>query len=142
MHKFKLKIQTMKKNLILIILLVTYLGMFNACCQHLPIYPIPSFNIEVNPYATFRENQPVKTHKSPMEKREVNVEVKTVSGGQNCQATVWIYSLDQTTVLGPYSVSCEEILSVAVDYREWGVLVDSEEEIVVSVWFTGDPGTP
>lgn len=63
----------------------------------------------------------------------VNVVVTSV-GTKNCTATVWVYSLDQTTVLGPYTVTCGQTLSVPIDERQWGVLVESEEEVIVDVW--------
>lgn len=67
-----------------------------------------------------------------------NVVVTSV-GTKSCTATVWVYSLDQTTVLGPYTVTCGQTLSVPIDERQWGVLVESEEEVIVDVWIeTGD----
>ena len=53
-----------------------------------------------------------------------------------CQATVWVYSLDHTTVLGPYTVLCGETLTVDIDDRDWGTLVESDVPVVVSVWIT------
>jgi hypothetical protein len=57
-------------------------------------------------------------------------------GYTNCEATVWVYNLDQNTVLGPYTVNCGETLTVEIDEREWGVLVESEEGVIVDVWYS------
>jgi hypothetical protein len=73
------------------------------------------------------------------EKREVNVHIRSAISDPNCQAMVWVYSLDQTTVLGPFTVNCGETLTIAIDDGEWGVLVESDEEIIVDVWFS-QPG--
>ncbi|MCX6278497.1 MAG: hypothetical protein NT004_10405, partial [Bacteroidetes bacterium] len=73
--------------------------------------------------------------KSILEKRDVHVKITDQSsGGGNCGATVWIYSLDGLDVLGPFSVLCSETLVTAIDERAWGVLVQSNDDIVVDVW--------
>jgi hypothetical protein len=73
----------------------------------------------------------------------MNIKVQCV-GGKNlgtCQATVCVYSLDGQTILGPYTVYGGEILSVPIDDREWGVYVESDDEITVDVWIsTGEAG--
>lgn len=105
--------------------------------QVIPTYPIPSYGVQVSGYANFREgyHNPAK---STREKMTANVVVTSV-GTKSCTATVWVYSLDQTTVLGPYTVTCGQTLSVPIDERQWGVLVESEEEVIVDVWIeTGD----
>ena len=102
--------------------------------QRVPVYPIPSFQVPVEGNAIFRENgnpaNPIPTE----EKREIKVHVTTSDGSQNCQATVWVYSLDHTSILGPYIVDCGETLTVEVDDRSWGVLVESENETIADVW--------
>lgn len=128
----------MKKIFFISIILVAFIGIIRAYSQVMPIYPIPSFNIRVNGYANFREDYHSENSKQSKAKREVDVQVKSVTGTGNCNATVWIYSLDHTTLLGPFAVNCDEILVTPIDDREWGVLVESEEDIIVDVWIIGD----
>jgi len=64
----------------------------------------------------------------------MNVVVRSGDSQDSCQATVWIYSLDEQDILGPYNVSCEELLSVEIDERDWGVVVQSEYHVYVDVW--------
>jgi hypothetical protein len=126
----------MKKLLSISILLIVVMGFNPSNAQNIPTYPIPSYNVEVNGYANFREGTITHNQDSPEEKRVVNVEVKVPAINQDCQATVWIYTLDYTTVLGPYTVNCNEPLSVPIDDREWGVLVETNETLSVSIWFS------
>jgi hypothetical protein len=101
------------------------------------VYPIPSYNIEVNGYANFTQStlNQAQLRVQPMEKVEMNVIIKSSSGSTDCQATVWVYSLDNNTVLGPFTVSCDQLLQVSIDTSEsWGVLVDTDEDLLVSVW--------
>ena len=102
--------------------------------QKIPVYPIPSSQVPVNGNAIF--SQDIQgTAITPTEgKKEIKVQVNSVAGLPNCQATVWIYTLDRTTILGPYIVNCGETLTVEIDDREWGVLVESENDILVDVW--------
>jgi hypothetical protein len=127
----------MKKVLftVLFIMMVLVVQVVNA--QIIPTYPIPSYNVKVMGYANFRQDYRANS-KSTREKRTVQVNI-TSTNPHGCTATVWVYSLDQTTVLGPFTVTCGQTLSVAIDDRQWGVLVESEEEVIVDVWIvTGD----
>jgi hypothetical protein len=131
---FSLKIKSMKKFLLVTVILILFAGITQGYSQTLPTYPIPSFNVVVNGDALFRENAHSLNSPPAREKRDVNVEVKSASGSMNCQATVWVYSLDHTTVLGPYTVNCGATLTVGIDEREWGVLVESDDDIIVDIW--------
>jgi hypothetical protein len=126
----------MKKLLSISILLIVVMGIKPSNAQNIPTYPIPSYNVDVNGYANFREGTTTQTLDSPEEKRVVNIEVRVPTSNQDCQATVWIYTLDYTTVLGPYTVNCNEPLSVTIDDRKWGVLVETNETLSFSVWFS------
>ncbi|MCX6278572.1 MAG: hypothetical protein NT004_10790 [Bacteroidetes bacterium] len=98
---------------------------------------IPSFRVPVDSgtVALFRETTANGHTKSILEKRDVHVKITDQSsGGGNCGATVWIYSLDGLDVLGPYTAPCGETLVVEIDERAWGVLVQSIDDIVVDVW--------
>jgi hypothetical protein len=122
-------------------LLIT-LVLFMACLstvksQNIPTYPIPSYNILVDGTANFRNALTQKdTCKNFKEKRDANIHLKSASiGNPDCRATVWVYSLDLSTILGPYQVSCGETLTVPIDEREWGVIVQSDSDVIVDVWF-------
>lgn len=130
----------MKKILVLTIISLMVMFCQFSSAQVIPTYPIPSYGVHVTGYANFREGYH-NTSKSTREKMTANVVVTSV-GTKSCTATVWVYSLDQTTVLGPYTVTCGQTLSVPIDERQWGVLVESEEEVIVDVWIvTGDNST-
>jgi uncharacterized membrane protein len=125
----------MKTSLLMAILMVFLLTGLDSYAQSIPTYPIPSYNILVNGYANFRDNYVTRSNPTKA-KQELHVQVRTANGSQNCQATVWIYSLDQTTVFGPYTVTCGQTLTIPIDEREWGVLIESEEDVIVDVWKT------
>jgi hypothetical protein len=123
------------KNLILCFLFILSLsGLSGSFAQKLPTYPIPSYNVTVDSLANFRELTNSETSDVCDGKREINVQVKPKGGTGLCSATVWIYSIDQSTILGPYMVSCGSTLTIEIDDREWGVLVESEDEVLVDVW--------
>jgi hypothetical protein len=104
--------------------------------QNIPNYPIPSYHISDNGYANFNNLHSNKGGRT-MGEKQVNIHLKSGSAGNtNCEATVWVYNLDQNTVLGPYTVNCGETLNVEIDDREWGVLVETDEEVIVDVWYS------
>ena len=137
----------MKKRLLLPVLLLLLLGVQKVFCQ----YPIPSYNVNVISKATFQESQGSTGVSllnrnnngqvwAPMAKREMDVRVNCsgVSPNGTCQATVWVYSLDGQTILGPYTVNGGDVLSVPIDDRDWGVLVITDDDITVDVWIESD----
>jgi hypothetical protein len=104
--------------------------------QGVPTYPIPSYNIAISTYANFREGLQT-THTDQLRgKRQINVQVRSGSDADNCQATVWVYSLDRITILGPYTVPCGITLTVDIDEREWGVMVECEQGVIADVWIS------
>ena len=125
----------MKTLFTMVVLMACFLTCYDSHAQGIQTYPIPSYNIQVTGYANFRDNYLTKSNPTKA-KQELHVLVRSANGSQTCQTTVWIYSLDQTTVLGPYSVTCGQTLTTPIDEREWGVLVESEENIIVDVWKT------
>jgi hypothetical protein len=123
------------KNLVLFLLFTVSLsGLTGSFAQQLPSYPIPSYNVTIDSLANFSELTNSATSQVCEAKREINVQVKPKAGTGLCSATIWIYSLDQSTVLGPYSVSCGSTLTIEIDDREWGVLVESDDDVIVDVW--------
>lgn len=123
----------MKKYQFFIVILILSIGYVRLNAQPIPVYTIPSSDIDVNGYANFIENY--SNSSSPdqvLEKRQVNVQIKSVTHG--CQVNIWVYTLDRTTILGPYTMTGDDLLTVEIDDNEWGVLVESEDEVLVSVW--------
>lgn len=122
----------MKKNLIFFAILT--LTTLTGWSQSLKPYPIPSFGATVNGWALFSENGANAGGPSKA-KKDGYVKVYTSRPEvQNCGATIYWYSIDGLNILGPFEVSCGETLSTPIDEREWGVLVITEDEIMVDVW--------
>jgi len=137
----------MKRKLLVVVLLFLFCGSKQAFSQ----YPIPSYNVNVICKATFQESQGSTGVSllnrnnngqvgAPMAKREMDIRVNCsgVSPNGTCQATVWVYSLDGQTILGPYTVNGGDVLSVPIDDRDWGVLVITDDDITVDVWIESD----
>lgn len=125
------------KNLHGLLLLCAFFCIANVSGQNIPVYPIPTFGVEVNGYACFSNGNLSSElcNQFTDEKKEIKIHLQPISSEEpGCEATVWVYSLDQTTVLGPYYTVCGEILSIEVDDREWGVMVNTECEVEVDVW--------
>ena len=137
----------MKHKLQIILLLVLFCGSQRAFAH----YPIPSFNLPVVGIANFQESQlsvggGIENGKfndgklSPMTRRVMNIKVTHTVASLNgtFQATVWVYSLDKQTIIGPFTVYVGDVLSVPIDDRDWGVIVDSDYDITVDVWISAD----
>ncbi len=104
-------------------------------------YPIPSYNVAINYAATFQEiGSPISEFKASKGKRIANVKLKGSDSQSFCSARVWLYSMDQEIMLGPYSMMCEDLLSVEIDDRAWGVMVQSDDHVYVDVWI--EDGSP
>lgn len=102
--------------------------------------PIPSFNIPVYLIANFQEGL-----KDAHPKGKKKIKVLGSCGSVNkttCQATVYAYSLDLQTILGPYTLNEGQTLSIDIDEREWGVLVQSDDHMTVSVWIEEGKSQP
>jgi hypothetical protein len=106
-----------------------------ALSQNIPLYPIPSYNIPVFGWARF---EPSLNSGNSITRGKV-IQNVAIRGGTGSHAHVRIYSLDGLNVLGPYIVYAGETLTVEIDDREWGVLVETEDDIEVSVWVTNEP---
>ncbi len=104
--------------------------------------PIPSYNILVRNEANFQEkhhngNAPNSGMK---EKRDMIVVIQ-VAGPSKAPVTIWFYSLDMQDYLGPYILLGNDQISVPIDDRNWGTVVQCTDEVIVSVW-TDDEGGP
>jgi hypothetical protein len=109
----------------------------------IPTYPIPSYDITVTAlgYAAFEEGYTDFRPDQTEGKRILNIQTKPLTTElQDCSATVWIFTLDRQTVLGPYTVSCDDILSMDIDSNLWGCLVEAGNGVTVDVWI-GDGGS-
>lgn len=124
----------MKTKSIGLFLFLMLVGIVKGYAQNLPTYPIPSFNVIVDSLTNFRETNRTLSRDFTDGKKEINVQIQGRAGTGSCEATVWVYSIDQSTILGPFALSCGDLLTVEIDDREWGVLVDSADEILVDVW--------
>lgn len=101
-----------------------------------PNYPIPSYNVPIDSgCAHFYERGITFSGDLTREKRNAIVTIeKRTPGLSDCRSLVWIYSLDELDILGPYVVLCCETLTVEIDERDWGVLVETDSDVLVDVW--------
>jgi hypothetical protein len=127
---------------ILFIFMFGFLTGFSPVRENsITLYPIPSSNVEVDGFANFRETTTPNSMAIPEGKRYINVIVTSSYPHGNAQATVWFYSLDSLEMIGPYSVSESNELTEEIDFNAWGALVETDEEILVTVWI-GDSSQP
>jgi len=121
----------MKKSLF--ILICCFGIAFNTYAQ----YPIPSYNVPVFPRATFSQGliTPLQQRYAPMEKRRLGIHVsQLIADTVSNSVIIYVYSLDGQTILGPFYLTGNETIYVDIDDRLWGVLVESESKVKVSVW--------
>ena len=115
-----------------ILFITALLLIFPLYSQNYPVYAIPSFGIPVSGVALFKDA--INTEPIPVKgKRSVNISVR---GTPSTQASVILYTLDGSYSLGPYLVQTGQTLTVEIDEREWGVMVNSEEAVQVDVWYS------
>ncbi len=126
----------MKTKFLTVTLLCVILCAIQSTAQSIPTYPIPSYNVEFSGYADFREAYHEQNAPSGLEKREVNVEIKSSGASTPCSVRVWVYRLDQSITLGPYTAYCEQLLTVEIDENEWGVLIQSTTDVEADVYIS------
>ncbi len=107
--------------------------------QTIKNYPIPSYNIITNGSANFLEYSSKNHDEQSRGKKTMNV---ASSGSNSVPSQIWIISLDGQTVMGPYSLDPGGTISVEIDDREWGVHVESEGEVILSVWIESISNPP
>ncbi|MGE5424936.1 MAG: hypothetical protein ACM3N9_06210 [Syntrophothermus sp.] len=121
----------MKKALLVFVIMLFAAAFRPAFAQ----YPIPSFHAEVKGKAVFKGNLSVQD-----KKRTINVRITkmgaTDEGETSPFAMVTIATTDLRTVLGPYKLLYFDVLTVVIDDREWGVLIDSQEPVYADVWYS------
>jgi hypothetical protein len=121
------------KKIILFSVILFFTGLNVIMAQLAKVNPIPFYNYPLTEqYAAFQEQG---TGGETREKRDMDVEVKTSSDAvTEIFATVWIVKKNGSEVLGPYTVFCNEILSVELPKGKWGVIVNCRWNVDVSVW--------
>jgi hypothetical protein len=129
------------KTTLIIILFGLLTGFSPVRESGITIYPIPSSNVEVDGFANFRETTTPNSMAIPEGKRYINVIVTSSYPHGSAQATVWFYSLDSLEMMGPYSVSESNELTEEIDFNTWGALVETDEDVLVTVWI-GDSSQP
>ncbi len=99
------------------------------------VNPIPSYGVLVHEYANFQE-QSKSFGTGKLDRGKKTMVVRSICGGtkDQCNCTVWVYTLDGQTVLGPFYLVGSDIVYVDIDEREWGVLVQSNDKVVIDVW--------
>ena len=123
------------KNLLLFTIILIFAGVKVGHAQTPVINPIPSYNYLMNvPTAYFYEvtNLGASINK---EKRDMDVVVTTRStSGIPFFAKVWVFRISPNKVLGPFYVLPNTLLTVPIDKHKWGVQVDAQSPVDVSVW--------
>jgi hypothetical protein len=102
--------------------------------------PIPSLNIPVNVRANFQELKNGINYQMKNDRGRRILHVDAQHGSSilaNC-GQVWVYSLDGLDVIGPFPLCAGGSLSVEIDNRDWGALVESDAHLVVDVWIEED----
>lgn len=125
------------KKFILILALVMIAGIYGGFSQKgtsAGIYPIPSFNVPLAIGNSLFEEP--STHALPTrEKRDMDVVISTSSTSFiQVWATVYVVKKNDNTVLGPFTVYPDELLSVPIDNGHWSVVISSQFVVNASVW--------
>lgn len=97
--------------------------------------PIPSYNAHCYKDANFQEKHHDYDGKDQKKKRNMIIIVQ-VAGPSGDPAPIYItpYSLDMRTVLGPYVIySGAGTITVPIDDRDWGVIVQCDDKVYVTV---------
>ena len=96
----------MKKLTFILTLFLWFSGGISSYAQWIKPYPIPSFNVQVNGYANFQE---LSTNGDSLTDGKRKMHVTTVCHRSElirCDITVYVYSLDQHDILGPFYPEC------------------------------------
>ena len=129
-----------KKHFIImpvLMLLFSLSSFITVKAQNFPIYPIPSYNVTVNGGAGFMNQFCPSQINNKKEKRDIHIHlVSSLGPGMPCRVSIWVYTLDMTTILGPYGASCDETLTVPIDNRDWGVFIESTVDVLTDVWIS------
>jgi len=123
----------MKKLILFLICIAGFIELSHAQ------YPIPSYMVPVFPKATFVGDgiaPPAKKKMAPLAKRSVIITTTHSSPDSIPNViTVYIVRTDKSIILGPYYMTDNDRLEVEIDDQQWGVLVESEMKVDVSIWY-------
>jgi hypothetical protein len=125
----------MKRHLILL-LFFSFIMSFGILRAQV-IYPIPSYHARVNKTAIFQQLLLPQGTSANKEKKKVVITPNLCStDSTECICTVYVYSLDGQTKLGPFIVNCGESLTVEIDDRLWGVMIITDNPTCVDVYIS------
>jgi len=96
--------------------------------------PIPSYKDAVSKTANYKEKQHNEDLKTDPKGKRSMIIVANVVGPAKTPITIWVYSLEGHTVLGPFVIYGDGELTVPIDNRPWGVVVQCDGKVVISVW--------
>jgi hypothetical protein len=118
---------------IAVILLITGFTNTNANQGGFKPYPIPSFKTTLEGDGVFLES---RTGNNQLDgKRKLNIRVTSMSMFMGGFAQVYAYDATTQSKVGPFYPESGEIISLLVDWDQWGALVRSPEEVAVDIWF-------
>lgn len=105
----------------------------NAYSQSPVSYPIPSYDVLINGRAIFQESYGIAGNNTDGKKT-----ISVISAAYNTIApksiTVYVYSLDGLSCLGPFSFSVGQSFYIEVDNRNWGVQIQTIDLVEISVF--------
>ncbi len=116
-------------------LISTVLLFFIWSITALAYEPIPSYKYPINRTQNFIEKIAKDGDPSPKGKRDMLVQ-SSISSGKPTMATLYAFSTDGTTVVGPYVIYSGQTIIIPIDDRQWGlnVVAQGNDHVYISVW--------
>jgi hypothetical protein len=105
--------------------------------------PIPTFNFVITDKSTFQESPQTLNNGGnidPYRKRDMTVQngnapiPKAPVGPGSLLVTAYVYRLDQSIVLGPFTIPYGQQITVTIDGYPWGVSIVPNSAAIISVW--------
>lgn len=125
----------MKKLITMLMILTLWAGISLQASK-----PIPSYNVNISSTANFQEKDRNKNDPNSGEKgKRYMIVVTNVAGPSKLPIIVWVYSLDGRDIQGPFTLYGNDEISVPIDDRDWGTIMQTTEKSTVSVWTSDDP---
>lgn len=105
--------------------------------------PIPSFKTQISNVANFQEKHQGTDYSNlnpdPKGKRNMIIVAQGI-GPAKGPITIWVYSLDMQDVLGPFTIDGSGTITVQIDDRDWGTIIQCDGKCMVSVWTDDEIG--
>jgi hypothetical protein len=122
------------------IILISVMLMFVSMNYLVASKPIPAYNVKIASIANFMERGGGSSGFTFTDgKRQMNVESSTTHTGPLSGYTyVYIYKLDYSVILGPYRLYPDDVLSVDIDEDKWGAIVQTNQDLSISIWISYD----